>query len=415
MSARARSVATLAAAAGASAALALLAACAQPSPPPGGPPDPLPPALVRIVPESGAVNARPDEVLFRFDEVVAERPTGTPSTEGMVLISPRDGAPEVSWRRTGVGVRPARGWRENTTYVVELLPGIADLRGNRRDSSAVTIFSTGGAIPATRIEGVVFDWPRGAVASGALVQAIVRPDSARRDSIVYVTRTDSSGRFTVRYVPAGAVTLRGILDANRNLGLDPREAYDSLRFALTDSARVELYAFAHDTIGPRIANLAVQDSVSLRLTLDQPLALDQQIAPALVRLFGADSTPLAVAQVLSGRAADSLAQAAREAAAARNTTPPPPPADTARAAADSVRAAQPALRRPVPVSELVIRPAAPLAAGARYRLVLVEARGLSGATETSDRQFTTPAAAAAAPADSAAARPDSAGVRRPPR
>ena len=162
LSARGRRVATLAATVGASTALALLAACAQPSPPPGGPPDPLPPALVRIVPESGAVNARPEEVLFRFDEVVAERPTGTPSTEGMVLISPRDGAPEVSWRRTGIGVRPARGWRENTTYVVELLPGIADLRGNRRDSSAVTVFSTGGAIPATPWSGTSRPrWPSG--------------------------------------------------------------------------------------------------------------------------------------------------------------------------------------------------------------------------------------------------------------
>jgi hypothetical protein len=245
------------------------------------------------------------------------------------------------------------------------------------------------------------------------VQAILRPDSARRDSVVYVTRADSSGRFTLRYVPAGAVTLRGVLDANRNLGLDPREAFDSLRFALTDSARVELYAFAHDTIGPRIGNVVVQDSLSLRVTLDQPLALDQQIAPALVRLFAADSTRLAIARVLSARAADSLGAAARDSAAARDTTRRQP-ADTARvAAADSARAAQPALRRAVPVSELVIRPAAPLAAGARYRLVLVEARGLSGATETSDRQFTTPAAAA--PADSAAARPDSAGARRPPR
>jgi len=411
-------VRTLTGVALAAAAAVALGGCAQPAPPPGGPPDPEPPMLVRVSPDSGAVNTRPDEVLFRFDEVVAERPSGAPTLDQLVLVSPRDGTPRVSWRRTGIGVRPRRGWQENTTYVVELLPGVADLRGNRRDSSIVTVFSTGGAIPTTRISGVVFDWARGVAAGGALVQAIVPPVGDRRDSVFYVTRADSSGRFTLPYVPPGAVTLRGVLDADRDFDLDAREPYDSLRFALRDSARVELYAFVHDTVGPRIGNLSVQDSVTIRVTLDQPLAVDQAPDTSLVRLFAADSTPLAIARVLSARAADSLRAAAADtvrAARPDSAARPPAPADTARrVAADSVPAA-PTLRRPVPIAELVVRPARPLAPGTRYRLVVTGARGLLGAVATSDRTFTTPAAAAAreapgTPPDSAAPRPG-----RPPR
>jgi hypothetical protein len=414
-----RRLSALLAGAAAVGAVTALASCAQPSPPPGGPPDPEPPVLVRVSPDSGSVNARPDEVLFRFDEVVAERPSGAPSLDQLVLVSPRAGTPEVRWRRSGIAVRPRGGWRENTTYVVELLPGIADLRGNRRDSSTVTVFSTGAAIAATRIAGVVFDWPRGAAAGGALVEAIVLTGGERPDSVFYVTRADSAGRFTLPYVPPGAVTLRGVLDANRNFALEPREAYDSLRFSLRDSARVELYAFVHDTVGPRIGNVVVQDSVTLRVTLDQPLAVAQPLDTSLVRLFTADSAPLAVARVLSARAADSLRAAAADTArpaAAPADTARRPPADAARRPADTTRAAAPppAPRRAVPITELVVRPARPLAPNTRYRIV-VTARGLLDATATSDRILTTPAPPAT-PADTAARRPpaDTAARRTPP-
>ena len=56
---------------GAGLGLALQGGCAQQGPPPGGPPDPTPPVIVRVSPDSGAVNVRPDEVEFRFDEVVS--------------------------------------------------------------------------------------------------------------------------------------------------------------------------------------------------------------------------------------------------------------------------------------------------------------------------------------------------------
>jgi hypothetical protein len=42
--------------------------------PPGGPPDIAAPQLIAIVPDSGTLGASPKEMIFRFDEVVAERP-----------------------------------------------------------------------------------------------------------------------------------------------------------------------------------------------------------------------------------------------------------------------------------------------------------------------------------------------------
>ena len=62
-----------------------LAACASASPPPGGPPDSEPPRLVKITPDTGAVSVRPPKVVFRFDEVVSERPQGAATLAGLAF------------------------------------------------------------------------------------------------------------------------------------------------------------------------------------------------------------------------------------------------------------------------------------------------------------------------------------------
>ena len=110
--------------------LALLAGCASAGAPPGGPEDHQPPVIVTISPDSGATNVNPKVVQFRFDEVVSDRPSGKTELDQLFLISPSDGAPNVSWHRTRIDVRPRKGFRPNTAYNVTLLPGLADLRGN---------------------------------------------------------------------------------------------------------------------------------------------------------------------------------------------------------------------------------------------------------------------------------------------
>ncbi|HEY0972844.1 MAG TPA: Ig-like domain-containing protein [Gemmatimonadales bacterium] len=370
----------------------LFAGCAQPAPPPGGPPDPVPPAVVSISPDSGATGVRPDEVEFRFDEVVAERPARGATLAQLVLVSPYDGEPDVRWRRNRITVRPDGGFRDSTVYVVQLLPGVADLRNNVRDSIAVTVFSTGGPIPDTRVEGVVFDWVAQRVIPNALVQAITRPDS-----VVYVTRADSSGRFVLPFVPPGAATIVGVGDEDRDLAIDEREPWDSTTVTLTDSVRVELYAFVHDTVGPAVREVAVRDSITIRLTLDRPLDTAQRVDSTLVALLTADSVRVPLASV----------------APARDTQPAAPdsiPADTVAAPADTVvardtlvapvspdtlagttrRLPLPVPTRPPPVTEIDVRAASPLTPGARYVVRLIEARNLLGHARTSDRSFQVP-------------------------
>ena len=51
----------------------LVAACASAGPPPGGPEDRLPPHLVRVTPDTNAVNVRDKNASFYFDEQINDR------------------------------------------------------------------------------------------------------------------------------------------------------------------------------------------------------------------------------------------------------------------------------------------------------------------------------------------------------
>ena len=392
--------------AAAAALLAMVAACASPGPPPGGPEDPDPPELVSITPDTMATGVSPRAVVFRFNEVVSERPQGATTLGGLFLISPRDGAPDVDWNRTALTVRPRRGWQRNTTYTVTMLPGLVDLRGNVRTEGAVAVFSTGPSIPRTSITGRVFDWAAGTPAPRALVEAISRPDS-----VVYITQSDSSGSFRIRHAPRGTYTVRSYLDANNNRGFDERELWDSVRVVLGDSTRVELLAFLHDTIGPRIAGVSIADSVTLRVTFDRGIDPAMAIGPALFTLLARDSSIVPLASARSARdwdraraaRADSIvADSVRRARPAAPATPRPAPARPA--ATDTTdttgRSARPS--RPPPVTEIVLELRRPLVPGGAYRLQATNIRGLLGTLRTSDRPFTVPERPAPASASDSA-------------
>ena len=404
------------------------AACASPGLPPGGPPDKEPPVLVSVSPESGSTNVRASSVLLRFDEVVNERsaPTGggTPSNSvgsgsyasagtaalgALILLSPSDGGERVSWRRTAIEIEPRGGFRPNTTYRVTLLPGLGDLRGNLLRQSHEVVFSTGATRPEGEIAGAVFDWAAGKVASLARVEVFTEQDTTLRWS----ARADSLGRYVVRDLAPGQYRLRGWLDANRNRVIDPRELFDSATVTLETRLDADLYAFAHDTIGPRVENVEPVDSTALRVRFDRGLDVDWTPDSAALVLARSDSTRVPLGALMPATRFDSLARAAAaardsaaerdstarrdttarsdttarrdtaargDAAARRDTT-----ARTAAAADTTVR--PPLLGRPIPVQNWVAILGAPLEPG-EYRLKAVGVRGLGGTSRDSERTFT---------------------------
>ena len=330
-------------------------ACASPGMPPGGPVDTQPPKLLGIAPDSGGINVKAGDVVFKFNEIVSERPTAG-SLAALFLISPRDGTPNVGWHKRQVSVRPRRGWRPNTAYTVTMIPGMSDLRGNASTTGAVTIFSTGSQIPTSRVSGTVFNWVAGNVAPRALVEARPLTDS----TTLYVSFTDSAGTFIFPNLPAGRYRLRGVIDENNNKGLDPREAWDTTT-ALADSARVELLAFAHDSVAPRLIEIGIRDTATLELLFEHPIDPNQSITPSAIGIRRADSTDVAVLSVTRGGGST------------RDTT---------------VIATGPTPARGIPSTSLLVTLSVPIRQATTLRVRAVGIRSLDGITGVTERVAT---------------------------
>lgn len=374
-------------------------ACASPGMPPGGPPDVAAPQIVSIVPDSGTVGVKPKEVIFHFDEVVSEKPPSTTTLADLFLISPRDGVPSVSWHRDAISVRPAHGWRNNTPYSVILRGGLADIRGNVRNTGVTTFFSTGATIPRTRISGQVFDWVAGTPAAGALVESFVPPDSLHP----FVALVDSSGAFTLDHLPPARYTVRAYLDRNKNLAVEPSEPWDSAMVDLTDSIQKEFLLFTHDTVPPRIRDVEVADSLSLRVTFDRPIDPAQKISAGNFSLTAPDSARIPIAS--AGPAPKDTTPKATPTEPRPSAARPPAGRAPTRAAADTVSVPKRVMSRPSPISSVIIKLQHPLIPKTVYRVRAIGIRGLTGRTGDSERAYTSPAPPPPLPATKPTATP----------
>jgi hypothetical protein len=368
------------------------------------------------------------DVEFVYDEVISEGSTpsqgfGTGDLEKLVLLSPTRDIPRVRWHRETIGVRPQEGWKPNRIYRVEVLPGISDLRRNHDSTGIVLTFSTGAPLPTDTLKGTVVDWVGNRLARGAMVELALAPDS-----LVYRTLTDSSGRFTIGPLPRGDYLVTAFLDQNKNLRLDRREAFDTVRQVAGKPEVPPLWTVPHDTVGPRIQAISPADSVSAVVTFTEPIDPTQPIDSVVAHLFLLpDSTSVSIRSLRSKPAEDSLqaqARAAADSARARQDTtrhdttrvalptPRPPRAGVRRQPAADTAFEHALLRqRPQLFDKLVLHPDSAFTPGAKYVLEVLGIRNIDRVPADSRQGFEIPkppppkpsvdTTAAAAAADSA--------------
>jgi Big-like domain-containing protein len=399
----------------------LFAACAKMGDPPGGPPDTAPPAIVAVRPESGAVvPGWKDDAVIQFDEVIDEMAGGRGGAGGgagvtglarQVLLSPVTGDVAVGWGRTRIRVKPKEGWKQGRVYRLELLPGIVDLRRNTLKTARVIVFSTGPAIGHATLAGTALQWVEQRPMIGALIEAVPLPDSAG-----YLTQADSTGRFHFDALGSGRYVVYATLDQNTNRRRDRREAYDSALVTLDSSATVTLFAFVHDTLGPRLRIATAADSLSVRVEFSQALAPSPPLDTTRVHVLQLpDSTPVAIAGILTLQQYDSVTAAERKAAAKPDSTRPDTIArrDTV-ARPDSAKAVSPRdttesrrllAQRPVPFDKVVLRFAQPLKPETRYVIRVRGAVNLNGAMGDGQVVVLTPKPAPPAKADTTSHAP----------
>jgi len=364
--------------------VAPLAGCASGymSGPPGGREDKIPPHVIATTPDTNATKTRPRALVVHFDKVISERPSTPGGTlESAVVISPRDGSPDVDWHRNSITVRPPHGWRANTTYTVTILPGITDLRGNLMKTGTTITFSTGDSISHASITGTTFDWLTGTPLTNAAVEAVASTDT----TLVYVGVTDSIGHFALPGLSAGTYLVRAYTDQNGNHALDAKEAFDSTTVAVRTTEWVEMLAFVHDSSGPMLNNVTVQDSTTLRVSFGTPLNPVKPLTIENFTLKGSDSTKIAITAVTPLRQ-DSVAPA----------TPQPQrgliPSATGAPLPTVKRAPIPRPSRPLLYRDVLLTVATPLRQKVGYSLHADRVTSPTGVAATSNRTFVVPEA-----------------------
>jgi hypothetical protein len=367
-------------------------ACANPGMPPGGPERHTPPVVTSITPDTNATHVTPHDVRITFDEVISERPSGTATKLGdLVLVSPRTGDVNVDWHRDNITIRPDKGWRANTTYTVTMLPGVVDLRGNIRKEGVHLTFSTGDSIVHSAIRGVVFDWLNGRPVVNAVVEAVPVADS----SAIYFAVADSLGRFSIRAPGATQYTVRASANTTQDHIFDSRMAYDSVHVALNDSAVIELLTFVHDSLGPRLTSVQVMDSVTLRASFGAPIDPKTPLDTAQFTLLASDSSHV---PILAVRAAnqDTTQDTTRLGNVSRTDTMR---ADTTHLPPRDTLTVMTKPSKPLLIQNVIITLGTPLRPKSEYRLETRNLRGPNGVALSSDQTFTTPEPPPQTPAD----------------
>jgi hypothetical protein len=336
-------------------------ACAHVEAPRGGPPITEPPDVVSITPDSLAtVTAFQGPVVFSFDERLSERGID----DRIVWVSPRTSGVRVDHRGSTLRVSLRAGWEPNRIYHVTVLPGIADLFGNRRTEAITTVFSTGPEIPETRLVATVVDRLTGRPAVGARVEAITP------DSLVYALPVDTAGVADFRRLPLAEYRVRAYTDVNRNRELDAFEPRDlgTVVVSSADSVGIALSIVAPDTTPPQLATIRVSGE-NLEARFDDHLDPEQPLG-GRVQIIGPDGAHVTVAQVGVGslpreQEQQDQPQAEEEAGAAPR-------------------------RARLPSQTLVIRPAVELEPGAEYRVRISGIRNVVGLAADVEGTFTAP-------------------------
>ena len=209
--------------------------CANTSTPPmGGPKDTIPPLLIEVVPDSGAISFPLEKgiLTMTFDEyVVLKDPQ-----QNIFLSPPQKKQPEAKIKGKSVIVRFQEKLDSNKTYSLHFGNSIQDNNEGNPFYKYVLPFSTGSYVDSFMVSGIVSHASTLMPANGVVV-AIYNNLS---DSAIYsanpsaVAKTDNFGYFVVRNIKKEPYSVYAFEDLNNNFRYDR----ESERVAFMDSLLV---------------------------------------------------------------------------------------------------------------------------------------------------------------------------------
>lgn len=196
-------------------ALLLTAACASIGNPDGGRFDETPPRVVGSSPADGAVNVSKRKVQILFDEYIKLEK----ASEKVVISPPQIEPANVRADGKRVKVDFYDSLRANTTYTIDFSDAIEDNNEGNPMGQYTYSFSTGDVIDTMEVSGTVLNAENLEPVKGVMV-GLFPADSTFHDSLFTTTpfrrvsRTNGSGRFTIKGVKPGRYRTFALQDAD---------------------------------------------------------------------------------------------------------------------------------------------------------------------------------------------------------
>ncbi|HMH24130.1 MAG TPA: Ig-like domain-containing domain [Puia sp.] len=184
--------------------------CANIVPPLGGPRDTLPPVLVSVSPRDSSYHFNAAKIIFNFDEYIDAK-----DLREQLIVSPVPKVdPIVDFKLRTLTVRIKDTLQPNTTYFFDFGNAVHDYNEENVLKHFSYVFSTGGYIDSAGLSGKVILAATGKADSTLIVILHRKMDDSAvvKEKPRYITRVDTNGRFSFRYLQPGTYALYAMKD-----------------------------------------------------------------------------------------------------------------------------------------------------------------------------------------------------------
>lgn len=237
----------------------LASMCANPGTPTGGPRDKKPPLVVNSNPLPFSTGFNGKIVTIQFDENIQIKD----ADQKFVMSPPVFPAPKVDAHGTQLRVRMDEKVElmPNTTYTLDFADCVLDLNENNPLENFAFTFSTGESQDSMMISGNLYNAETLDPIKGVyvLLHSCLEDTALTKVSPIRISKTDETGRFMLRNVPADAdYMIYALDDQNRNFLYDqkgmekvawhPEKVHPSWEIRqINDSVRIDSLSLSPDT------------------------------------------------------------------------------------------------------------------------------------------------------------------------
>ena len=220
-------------------------ACARQTAPTGGPKDTIPPTLINSIPKQGQVNFKGKTIELTFSETIILN-----NPKEQLIITPTLGKDfSFKTKKNQVILTFDSDLKDSTTYSINFRDAVQDITEKNPAQRLKLAFSTGNYVDSLSIDGTAYDLLRNVDSKDATV-ALYQLDTFDifQHKPIYVTKSDSKGKFKIENLKPGIYFLYGLEDKNKNLLADSKsEAYGFLRDSihLTENIQDVRLPFIH--------------------------------------------------------------------------------------------------------------------------------------------------------------------------